>query len=156
MGGFSPTFFSPRQRRRVLYRDAHVLKLHKLSQKLRPFRARYKEKYYLCGMSKEMNYWMRRYIILIVASVLMMVGCTDNAATKHVPQAKDSLYTEERAMEIYGREPEGALRIIDSAEIVGNVSDFRAELLRARVYAYPNDAMNLDTARQMGGGAFGA
>ena len=53
-------------------------------------------------------------------------------------------------MDIYDREPERALRIIDSAEVVGNVSDFRAELLRARVYAYPGDAMNLDTARQMG------
>ena len=53
-------------------------------------------------------------------------------------------------MEIYAKEPERALQIIDSAEMVGNVSDYRAELLRARVYAYPGDAMNLDTARQMG------
>ena len=67
-----------------------------------------------------------------------------------MPQAGDTLYTEERAMDIYDREPERALRIIDSAEVVGNVSDFRATLLRARVYAYSGDAMNLDTARQMG------
>ena len=42
------------------------------------------------------------------------------------------------------------MQIIDSAEVVGNVSDFRAELLRTRVYAYPHETMNLDTARQMG------
>ena len=53
-------------------------------------------------------------------------------------------------MNIYYREPCQALRIIDSAALVGNISLFRAELLRARVYAYPGDAMNLDTARQMG------
>ena len=53
-------------------------------------------------------------------------------------------------MEIYAKEPQRALQLIDSAEVVGNVSEFRAELLRSRVYAYPNDAMNLDTARQMG------
>ena len=53
-------------------------------------------------------------------------------------------------MEIYAKKPHRALQIIDSAEVVGNVSDFRAELLRARVYAYPHEAMNLDTARQMG------
>jgi hypothetical protein len=53
-------------------------------------------------------------------------------------------------MEIYAKEPQRALQLIDSAQMVGNVSDFRAELLRARVYAYPGDAMNLDTARQMG------
>ena len=53
-------------------------------------------------------------------------------------------------MEIYAQEPQQALQIIDSAEVVGNVSDFRAELLRTRVYAYPHETMNLDTARQMG------
>ena len=53
-------------------------------------------------------------------------------------------------MEIYAQEPQRALQIIDSAEVVGNVSDFRAELLRTRVYAYPHETMNLDTARQMG------
>lgn len=81
-----------------------------------------------------------------------MAGCAGGGGTsgKRMPQAGDTLYTEERAMELYDREPERALRIIDSAEVVGNVSDYRAELLRARVYAYPGDAMNLDTARQMG------
>lgn len=81
---------------------------------------------------------------------LMMADCTGGSGTKHVPQASDSLYTEEQAMDIYDREPERALQIIDSAEVVGHVSDYRAELLRARVYAYPGDAMNLDTAQQMG------
>ena len=89
------------------------------------------------------------YLIFYVA-ILVTVSCTDKGSTKHVPQTSDSLYTEERAMEIYAKEPQRAMRIIDSAQMVGNVSDFHAELLRARVYAYPNDAMNLDTARQMG------
>ena len=90
------------------------------------------------------------YISCLTIVVLLLAGCTGNGGTKHVPQASDSLYTEKRAMDIYDREPERALRIIDSAEVVGHVSDYRAELLRARVYAYPGDAMNLDTARQMG------
>ena len=88
------------------------------------------------------------YISCLTIVVLLLAGCTGNGGTKHVPQASDSLYTEKRAMDIYDREPERALRIIDSAEVVGNMSEFRAELLRARVYAYPGDAMNLDTARR--------
>ena len=101
------------------------------------------------------------YISCLTVVVLLLAGCTGNGGTKgygkaskvrewHVSQAGDSLYTEERAMEIYAKEPQRALRMIDSAEVVGNMSEFRAELLRARVYAYPGDAMNLDTARQMG------
>ena len=79
------------------------------------------------------------------------MGCADGGtSTNHVPQASDTLYTEERAMESYAKEPQRALQIIDSAEVVGNVSDFRAQLLRARVYAYPNEAINLDTAQKMG------
>ena len=96
--------------------------------------------------------------LLLLVVLALTMGCTGNGSLPsgegrgevHAPQAADSLYTEERAMDIYDREPERALRIIDSAEVVGNVSDFRASLLRARVYAYPGDAMNLDTARQMG------
>ena len=94
---------------------------------------------------------IRSILISLVAVIaIVIMGCTGGSGTKHVPQASDSLYTEERAMEIYAKEPQRALRIIDSAEVVGNVSDFRAELLRARIYAYPHEAMNLDTARQMG------
>ena len=90
------------------------------------------------------------HICIIAVTALLIAGCTDGKCPKHVPQASDSLYTEERAMEIYAQEPQRALQIIDSAEVVGNVSDFRAELLRTRVYAYPHETMNLDTARQMG------
>lgn len=89
------------------------------------------------------------YLIIYVA-ILVTVSCTGKGGTKHVPQASDSLYTEERVMEIYTKEPQRALLLIDSAEMVGNVSAFRAELLQAQVYAYPHEAMNLDTARLMG------
>ena len=92
------------------------------------------------------------YISCLTALVLLLAGCAGGGGTrgKRMPQADDTLYTEERAMDIYDREPERALRMIDSAEMVGNVTGYRAELLRARVYAYPGDAMNLDTARQLG------
>ena len=59
------------------------------------------------------------YLILYVA-ILVTVSCTDKGSTKHVPQTSDSLYTEERAMEIYAKEPQRAMRIIDSAQMVGN------------------------------------
>lgn len=37
--------------------------------------------------------------------------------------------------------------LIDSAELLGNISSFRANLLRAQVYAYPNEVTDLDTAQ---------
>ena len=70
------------------------------------------------------------YIIGILA-VLTITACTGNGGTKHIPQANDTLYTEAAAMDIYGTQPERALEIIDSAEIVGNLTADRASLLRA-------------------------
>lgn len=68
------------------------------------------------------------YLILYVA-ILVIVGCTGKGGVKHVRQASDSLYTEERAMEIYAKEPQRALQLIDSAQMVGNVSDFRGAVV---------------------------
>ena len=68
----------------------------------------------------------------------------------YTPLLSSDDYTDIAEYYHYKGDFDRALQIIDSAEIVGNMSDFRAELLRVHVYAYPGDAMNLDTARQMG------
>ncbi|MCR5713104.1 MAG: hypothetical protein K6G46_11750 [Prevotella sp.] len=81
---------------------------------------------------------MRRVFFLITGTVMMMVGCTDstkNQKTTRVPQPTDTLYTQQAAMSIYAYQPEKALRIVDSAVIVGNMSEWRADLNRARIYS---------------------
>ena len=85
------------------------------------------------------------YLILYVV-ILVIVGCTGKGSTKHVPQASDSLYTEERAMAIYDTLPERALQILDSAEIVGNMPDYRAALFRAKVLSSSCVMMQQDSA----------
>ena len=85
------------------------------------------------------------YLILYVV-ILVIVGCTGKGSTKHVPLASDSLYTEERAMAIYDTLPERALQILDSAEIVGNMPDYRAALFRAKVLSSSYVMMQQDSA----------
>ena len=89
-------------------------------------------------------------IIFIAIAALLMVGCTGGSGTKHVPQASDTLYTEKAAMDVYAKEPERALDIIDSALIVGNVTKDRADLLRATVYSRAYEATRQDTAIVIG------
>ena len=79
-----------------------------------------------------------------------MAGCNRAKQTPaRIPQASDSLYTARAALSIYGTQPELAISIIDSALVVGNVSPFRADFLRAMVYAnsverpQPNKAIAL-------------
>ena len=87
------------------------------------------------------------YIIMVVACLMILAGCTGGGtSTKHVPQASDSLYTEERAMAIYDTLPERALQILDSAEIVGNMPDYRAALFRAKVLSSSYVMMQQDSA----------
>ena len=91
------------------------------------------------------------HLIIYVAIVtILMAGCTGNGGSKHVPQASDTLYTEKAAMDVYAKEPERALSIIDSALIVGNVTKDRADLLRATVYSRAYEATRQDTAIVIG------
>ena len=61
-------------------------------------------------------------------------------------KTSDTLYTEKAAMETYATNPDRALLIIDSAEIVGNLTDIRADLLRAVVYSRTYEDIQLDSA----------
>ena len=65
-------------------------------------------------------------------------------------KASDTLYTEQAAMKAYATYPERALLIIDSAEIVGNLTDIRADLLRAKVYSRTYEDIQLDSAIMIG------
>ena len=90
---------------------------------------------------------VRNYIISIVLTILML-GCTgssDESRAKDRPtQASDTVYTEQAIMEAYASNPERALLIIDSAEMVG--TDVRAELMRAMVYSRTTEGFQFDTA----------
>ena len=90
----------------------------------------------------------RQYLIIFIA-IIILIGCTGGRGTKYVPQTSDTLYTEAAAMDVYGTQPERALVIIDSAEIVGNLTGDRASLLRAKVFCLTCGEEQLDTARQI-------
>ena len=78
----------------------------------------------------------------------MLTGCTGGGSTngKRMPQTGDTLYTEERAMAIYDTLPERALQILDSAEAVGSMPDYRAALFRAKVLSNSTVMMQQDSA----------
>ena len=99
---------------------------------------------------------------MVVATIIMMVGCADNGGTQQEEQPQDTTYTQQAAMKVYDYDPVRALQIIDSAVIVGNLSDWRADKNRAHIYSrtrligrldslmhWPTDA-RLDSARAIG------
>ena len=44
------------------------------------------------------------------------------------------MYTGQKAMAVYDYQPERALQIVDSAEVVGNVNEFKADFIRMRIF----------------------
>lgn len=91
------------------------------------------------------------YILLIVAIVFTLAGCTgQRRGGVVVPvQPTNEGYTEARVLSLYDKEPERALAIIDSAEVTGIMSDFHANLLRAKLFSASVQDQRQEQARQI-------
>ncbi|MBO7647382.1 MAG: hypothetical protein J6S56_04705 [Bacteroidales bacterium] len=53
----------------------------------------------------------------------------------HTSQIKDTLHTKQAAMSIYAYQPIQALQIIDTAVLVGNLSEWAADMYRAKIFS---------------------
>lgn len=105
---------------------------------------------------------MKKVIFLILLAVSVLGGCTGSGGTKVVTQEGDPRYTRQAAMSIYAYQPVRALQILDSAVIVGDLSQWQADVFRARIYSstlMPNQVdsllggpkgIRLDTAQAIG------
>lgn len=90
---------------------------------------------------------MLKNILIFYCGILTIIGCSRSfKAPAHLPQSSDSLYTARAALKVYGTQPEKALAIIDSALAIGNVSPFRAQFVRAKIYANSLEGFQRDQA----------
>ncbi|MBQ9216551.1 MAG: hypothetical protein IJ159_07345, partial [Prevotella sp.] len=87
------------------------------------------------------------YLILYMVVATLVIGCTGkNPQTPEKNmQPTDTTYTQKAAMAVYGYQPERALQIIDSAVIVGNISEVRGDVNRARIYSQSQMMNQLDS-----------
>lgn len=86
---------------------------------------------------------------LFLAMAFLLIGCTANNNLKYEPRSNDTIYTAKAALEIFDYNPERALLIIDSAEIVGNITHDRASYLRAKVFTMTLNGLYLDSAQKI-------
>lgn len=88
-------------------------------------------------------------VVLCAVLAVLISSCSDNKGrlTERKPQASDTLYTAQAAMNIYAYEPERALTIIDSALLLGNVEQDKAKLLKAKIFSQSLEENRLDTAQ---------
>lgn len=81
---------------------------------------------------------MRKVVYLILFMVLVASARCN---------VVDTIYTEQAALAVYGNNPERAILIIDSAEIVGNLDKDHANFLRAMVYTKSPASQHFDKAQ---------
>ena len=109
--------------------------------------------HYLCPQILYTEVMMKHhfvFLLAVVATILVVAGCTgkNTQVTKRSdrkPSPSDTTYTKQAAMMVYDYDPVRALQIIDSAVIVGNLSDFRADKTRAQIYSRTGIAGRFDS-----------
>lgn len=86
------------------------------------------------------------HLVLYIGLVLLMTDCTGEKTDDRDVVYGDTVYTDKAAMDIYATDLERAILIVDSAEIVGNLTPLRAELLRAVIYSRTSEDIKHDSA----------
>ena len=85
-------------------------------------------------------------IIIICAALLCLVGCGDDKSVRHIPNLGDTPYQADSILVTYASNPERALMLLDSALYLGNISDYRGQFIRAKIYCKSLTELRLDSA----------
>ena len=85
-------------------------------------------------------------IICVICSMLALLGCGGGKSVRHVPHLGNTPYQPDSILVTYATNPERALRLLDSALLLGNISDYRGQYIRAKIYSKSLTEQRLDSA----------
>ena len=85
------------------------------------------------------------HIIMYVA-LQTLVGCGDGKSVRQLPHLGDTPYQHDTILVTYATNPERALTLLDSALLLGNISEYRGQVIRARIYSKSLTEQRLDSA----------
>jgi AraC-like DNA-binding protein/tetratricopeptide (TPR) repeat protein len=75
------------------------------------------------------------HLIIIYAALLTLVGCGDGKSVRQLPHLGDTPYQQDTILVTYATNPKRALTLLDSALLLGNISEYRGQCIRARIYS---------------------
>lgn len=91
------------------------------------------------------------FTICMTIGLLVLTGCRlGDGSSKLAPLPSDSLYNERDVYQAYATQPKLALAKIDSAVMLGHMSDYRARYLRTMIYCRSYDECHLDSVIILG------
>ena len=74
------------------------------------------------------------FYLFIFCILMSLVGCGENKSVRHLSHIGDTPYQQDSILVAYATNPERALTLLDSALLLGNVSDYRAQFIRAKIF----------------------
>ena len=85
---------------------------------------------YLCSNMK-----LFLHLIMIYAALLTLMGCGEGKSVRQLPHLGNTPYQQDTILVTYATNPERALTLLDSALLLGNISEYRGQCIRARIYS---------------------
>jgi len=70
------------------------------------------------------------HLIIIYAALLTIMGCEDGKSVRQLPHLGDTPYQQDTILVTYATNPERALTLLDSALLLGNISEYRGQCIR--------------------------
>ena len=74
-------------------------------------------------------------IVIIFIALLTLAGCGGNKSVRQLPHLGNTPYQQDSVLVTYATNPKRALQLLDSALLLGNISDYRGQFIRARIYS---------------------
>ena len=75
------------------------------------------------------------HLFIICVTLLVLGSCGDSKSVRQLPHLGDTPYQQDTILVTYATNPERALTLLDSALLLGNISEYRAQCIRARIYS---------------------
>ena len=73
--------------------------------------------------------------VLLLVLILVFASCGRNNSARHIPNLGDIPYQADSVLVTYGYHPDRALVMLDSALLLGNINEYRAKFIRAKIYS---------------------
>ena len=73
--------------------------------------------------------------VLLLVLILIFASCGRNNSARHIPNLGDTPYQADSVLVAYGYHPNRALVMLDSALLLGNINEYRAKFIRAKIYS---------------------
>ena len=72
---------------------------------------------------------------IICAALLTIMGCGGGKSTRQLPHLGNTPYQQDSILVTYATNPERALTLLDSALLLGNISEYRGQFIRAKIFS---------------------